>query len=301
MDMLIVGLNVISAEEERFHFGMWAINKSPLMLGSILDSKHLSNASLSTISNQEIIDINQDSLGAQAQLIRRYTEEEWDIWLGNLSGSRKVLGLANWRNETQDISVDLSTLEIESASVRDVWAAKDLGVLSGAQQLSLKGHEMKILVLSDIEASAPLSSTGYHSAAEGSLSGSAQVVSCAQAACQPTHKKVGSIAIGSTVTIGNVTSSTNATKLLAIDFVNYDYAFGTAWQWGDNTRNATISVNGGKEKRWAFPLSGQNWEESGRVQVEVDGFVEGDNNVLVYKGVGTGPWAADLVGFEVLE
>jgi hypothetical protein len=59
-------------------------------------------------------------------------------------------------------------------------------------------------------------------------------------------------------------------------------------------------VNGGKAKRWAFPLSGGNWGESGRLVVEVDGFVQGTENVVTFAGFGNGP-APDLVGFEVLE
>lgn len=84
--------------------------------------------------------------------------------------------------------------------------------------------------------------------------------------------------------------------------MNYDYAFTTAWEWGDNARNATIAVNGAAPKRWAFPLSGGDWEESGRLNVEVDGFVEGANNTVVFGGFGNAAaWAPDFVGFEVLE
>lgn len=301
MDMLIAGLNVLSAEEDRFHFSMWAINKSPLILGSIIDSAYLSEAALATLGNKEIIDINQDSLAEQAQLIRRFSEEEWDIWLGDLSGSRKVLGLANWRNDSQTVSVDMETLGLASADVRDVWAASDLGSRSGVQTFDLKGHEMKILVLSNIQAATPLSSSTYYSAADGTLSGSANVTSCSSSACLPTNKKVGNLDAGSSVTLRNVSASTAGSKILGVDFINYDYAFTTAWEFGDNIRNMTISVNGGKDKRWAFPLSGQNWEESGRLQAEVDGFVEGDGNTVVFKGFGTGSYAPDLVGFEVLE
>jgi hypothetical protein len=57
---------------------MWAINKSPLIIGAALDPKRLSKASLDILSNKEIIAINQDSLAKQAQLVRRNTEDEWD-------------------------------------------------------------------------------------------------------------------------------------------------------------------------------------------------------------------------------
>ncbi|EUC45953.1 carbohydrate-binding module family 35 protein [Bipolaris oryzae ATCC 44560] len=286
MDMLIVGLRALSEEEERFHFGMWAINKSPLIMGAALDPKRLSQSSIDIMTNKEVIAIDQDPLAKPAKLIQRNTESEWDIWLGELSGSRQVLGVANWRNDSQTVEVNLASLGIASAIARDVWAAKDLGVVSGSQTLDLAGHELRLWVLSDVEAAAPLRSGAYHSAADASFSGPAQVVSCAEGACLPTGSKVGYIDRSAGVTFSNVSVASAGKKLLSVDFVNYDYAFTTAWDWGDNARNMTVAVNGKKAKRWAFPLSGGNWEESLGLNIEVDGFTEGGANTVEFRGYG---------------
>jgi hypothetical protein len=101
------------------------------------------------------------------------------------------------------------------------------------------------------------------------------------------------------VTFTNVSAPSTGKKLLGIDFVNYDYAFTTAWDLGDNIRNMTVAVNDGGPRRFAFPLSGGNWEESGQLNVEVDGFVEGAKNTVVFGGFGNS-WAPDLVGFKIL-
>ncbi|PVI00568.1 carbohydrate-binding module family 35 protein [Periconia macrospinosa] len=300
MDMLLVGLNVLSPEEERFHFGMWAINKSPLMIGGILD-RHLSNSSLAILSNKEVIAINQDPLAKQAQLVQRHTEEEFDIWMGELSDSRKVLGIANWRNTSQAVEFDLKNFNISSANKRDVWAAKSTDAISGVQKIDLAGHEMKLWVLSNITSSAEgFAPSGYYEAANGVLKGSASIVSCPIGNCAPVQRKVGNIQQNSNITIKGVSSKTSGKKLVGIDFVNYDYAFSTAWNWGTNTRNATISVNGGRAKRWAFPLSGGNWFETGRLMVEMDGFKEGNGNEVVFGAAGN-TFAPDLVGLELFE
>ena len=302
MDMLIVGLNALSEEEERFHFGMWAINKSPLIIGAAVDPKKLNQHSLDIMSNKEIISINQDPLAKQAQLVRRYTEEEYDIWLGELSGSRQVLGVANWRNDSQSVEINFASLGIDSAEVRDVWAVKNLGVVNGTQKLDLSGHELRLWVISNATAAAPLKSTGYHFAPNATLGGSAKLTPCSSGTCLPAGSKVGNIALGSGATFYNVAASSAGKKTLGVDFVNYDYAFTTAWEWGDNARNATIAVNGRTAKRWAFPLSGGDWEESGRLIIEADGFLEGSNNTVVFGGFGNASsWAPDFVGFEVLE
>jgi hypothetical protein len=279
---------------------MWAINKSPLIMGAALDPKRLSQASMDIMLNKEVIAIDQDPLAKQAKLVQRDTEGEWDIWVGELSGSRQVLGVANWRNDSQTVEVNMASLGIASANARDVWAAKDLGAVSGSQTFNLAGHELRLWVLSDVATAAPLKSGSYYSAADASLSGPAQAVSCAQGACLPTGSKVGYIDRSSGVTFSNVSAASAGKKLMSVDFVNYDYAFTTAWDWGDNTRNMTVAVNGGKAKRWAFPLSGGNWEESLGLNIEVDGFVEGSANTVEFRGYGDG-FGPDLVGFKILE
>lgn len=302
MDMLIVGLNALSEEEEHFHFGMWAINKSPLIIGAAVDPDKLNKHSLDIMSNKEVIAINQDPLAKQAQLVRRYTEEEYDIWLGELSGSRKIVAIANWKNSSQSVEVDLASLGIGSAQVRDVWATKDLGSVQGVQSLDLAGHELRLWLVSDSTAAVPLESTGYHSASNATLSGSARVTTCPSGTCLPLGTKVSNIALGSRITLNGISVSSSGKKAVGVDFVNYDYAFTTAWEYGDNARNATIAVNGGEAKRWAFPLSGGNWQESGRLIIEADGFVQGANNTVVIGGFGTASsWAPDFVGLEVLE
>ncbi|ORY57530.1 glycoside hydrolase superfamily [Pseudomassariella vexata] len=298
MDMLIVGLKALSVEEERFHFGMWAINKSPLIIGARMDAQHTPQESLDILANEVVIAINQDPLGKQAELVRRYTEEEWDIWAGELSGSRKVLGIANWRNDSQTVEVDLSAVGVASAKARDVWAATDLGSIEEIHTVELSGHELKLLVLSDIKASRPLESKGYYSAANASIAGSAEITDCDSGDCLPVGQKIGNIGSGSTVTFSSVNASSAGSKVLGVDFINYDIALDTAWDNGFNIRNMTIAVNGGVSKRWAFPISGGDWFETGRLTIESDGFEKGAENEVVFGNVGDA-WAPDLVGFEL--
>ncbi|KAH8594067.1 alpha-galactosidase precursor [Bisporella sp. PMI_857] len=300
MDMLINGLGALSYEEERFHFSMWAINKSPLILGAKINSASTTKESFDIVKNEEVIAINQDSLASQARLVRRHTVEEWDIWLGELSNSRFVLGVANWKNNSQTVQVDLNAIGIRTADARDVWAKRNLGSVSGVQTINLVGHELKLWTLSNVFASTPLQSAGYYAAAKASLSGSATITTCGSGECLPSGQKVGYIGSGAAVTFSSVSAKSAGTKVLGVDFVQYDIATDSAWGWGDNTRNLTIAVNGGTPKRWAFPISGGDWLESDRLLVEVGGFVQGARNQVVIRNVGSA-WAPDLVGFDVLE
>ncbi|KAI1144403.1 carbohydrate-binding module family 35 protein [Hypoxylon sp. FL0543] len=300
MDMLIVGLNALSLQEEKFHFSMWAINKSPLNIGAPTGPRLTSSASLDVLRNKEVIAINQDSLGMQARLIRRYTEEEWDVWAGELSGSRIVLGIANWKNDSQKVEIDLSAVNVSEAFVRDVWAAEDLGIISGVQEVDLAGHEMRLLVLSDIIApSSQPKPTGYYAAANATLSGNATGVACDARDCAPASSKVSITGQGASAAFTSVAAGSAGKKLVRVDFINHDLALDSAWDWGSNTRNMTVAVNGGTPKRWAFPISGGDWYESDRMFIEVDGFVAGENRVeFAPSGDSAAP---DLVGFELFE
>lgn len=307
MDMLIVGLKALSENEEKFHFGMWAINKSPLVIGAPMDKSITPASSLAILANTEVVALNQDSLAKQAQLVRRYTDEQYDVWLGELSGSRLVLGLANWYNGSQAVTLSLpADLGIASASARDAWAGKDVGTISGSYSTTLAGHELRLLVLSDVVTATGgvQKPAGYYTAAkDATLSGNAAVVTCGSSQCLPAGSKVGNIGQGQSaaaVTFRNVTASSAGTKLLGVDFINYDVALATAWELGDNTRNMTITVNK-NGSRFAFPISGGDWYDTGRLNVYVDGFSSGSNEV-VFTSYGTAQtWAPDLVGFEVFE
>ena len=305
--ILSVGLGGLSHEEERFHFGLWALLKSPLLIGADLIDGVTSAESIAILANKEVIAINQDPLGEAAELILRYTEEEWDLWAGNLTGGRKVVGVANWRNETQVINLDLGrVLGIKLASVRDVWAATDLGVVdyenSGVQSVELAGHQLKILILDNLEPSSKLPSEGYYSVADGDhvrISGTGRLEECSAGSCAPSGSVVRNIGSGVSVNFHDITASSSGKKFVGVDFINYDYAFAGAWGWDTNTRNVTISVNGGKAKRWALPLAGNDWHEAGRVTIELDGFRQGNENNITFATVPGETWGPDLVGMEI--
>ena len=297
-----VGLQKLTDEEERFHFGMWAINKSPLIIG-MPTTGSTPSSSLDILKNEEVIAINQDPLGQPARLLRRYTVEEYDIWAGNLSDNRILVGLANWKGASQSVTIDLaSVLRVSSAAARDVWKAANIGLLSGNYTTTLAAHQLQLLVLSNITSatmSIPQSVGSYNTATTATISGGGTKVTCSNTQCLPSHTKVTNLKGSASITFSGVVARTAGRKLLAIDFCQYDVALGSAWSGGTNTRNMTISVNGGPPKRWAFPISGGNWYESGRLHVEVDGFTAGANNKVVFASFSSqsGP---DVVGFEVL-
>lgn len=124
LDMLEVGNSVLTPDEERTHFSLWSIIKSPLVIGTALndDYTRINEESLAILSNQRVISYNQDSLGVAASFRRRWTEEGYEIWAGNLTDNRMVIALINNKNEARRLVLDLPVVGIQSAGwLVDVW------------------------------------------------------------------------------------------------------------------------------------------------------------------------------------
>ncbi|GAB1309935.1 Alpha-galactosidase [Madurella fahalii] len=96
LDMLYLGSSRLNTNQERLHFGLWAITKSPLVLG--LDLDKISNSTLAIIRNKGLIDINQDPLGKAATTFRPpgaaapVNGKIYPYWAGRLSDGM-VIGL----------------------------------------------------------------------------------------------------------------------------------------------------------------------------------------------------------------
>jgi len=65
--VLEVGNGGMTDAEYVTHFSLWAISKAPLLIGC--DVTKMSAATLATLTNPEVIAINQDRLGAQGKKV----------------------------------------------------------------------------------------------------------------------------------------------------------------------------------------------------------------------------------------
>ena len=54
----------LGVAEGRSHFSMWSVMKAPLLIGT--DVTNMTDATLTTLTNHEVIAVNQDRLGVQA-------------------------------------------------------------------------------------------------------------------------------------------------------------------------------------------------------------------------------------------
>lgn len=133
-DMLIVGYvgwgpnlhpTRLTPDEQYTHISLWSLLSAPLLIGC--DLTKLDDFTLSLLTNDEVIEVNQDPLGYQARRI--VVDGDKQIWVKNMEDGSKAVGLFNLNQfDKQSITVKWSDLGIkEKCTVRDLWRQKDLG------------------------------------------------------------------------------------------------------------------------------------------------------------------------------
>lgn len=146
MDMLEIGRG-LSETEEQTHFGMWCIMSSPLLIGCDLTT--LSEASLRLLKNKELIAINQDPLGLQAQVALRQGAGYVLVKdLQRRQGAKRAVALYNPSDSLLRFSVPLRVLELGGkVQVRDVLKQQSLPAVSGKLVQEVPPHGVWMAVL----------------------------------------------------------------------------------------------------------------------------------------------------------
>jgi alpha-galactosidase len=128
-DMMEVG-NGLNDTEGRAHFSMWAIMAAPLIAGN--DLRSMSAATKATLTNTEVIAVDQDPLGKQGKLVAS-PGTNLQVWSKTLTGTNtRAVALFNRGGSSASITVQWSALGIPAgaATVRDLWSHTDLGMFS---------------------------------------------------------------------------------------------------------------------------------------------------------------------------
>ena len=122
MDMLQVGRGM-TYEEDKTHFTMWCIMNSPLLAGNDLTT--MSDETLSILTNEDVIALNQDPLVYQARRLEDHGDQEvWAKPLASTISGKVGVALLNRSNEETSITLNLKTIGVKASegySVTDLW------------------------------------------------------------------------------------------------------------------------------------------------------------------------------------
>jgi len=145
-DMLEVGNGGMNLEEYRTHLSLWALLAAPLLAGNDLST--MKPETIALLTNKEVIAIDQDPLGKQAD--RVYAEGTEEIWARPLADGSKAVGIFNRFDWPQTIEISFGRLGHRGGvKARDIWAAKDLGALPNHYKVRVPGHGVVLLRVSE--------------------------------------------------------------------------------------------------------------------------------------------------------
>ncbi|RPD81798.1 glycoside hydrolase [Lentinus tigrinus ALCF2SS1-7] len=160
LDMLEVGNGGMNFDEYVTHFSMWALVKSPLILGN--DVTNMSDDTKTIVTNDAIIAVNQDPNGSPATRVwKRSLPDGGDLqlWSGSLVNNQFVFAVLNTgtSNHTEDISlIDVFTDQGKSFgsgtfTLFDLWQkddsgkwGKNIGDFQGSVSVTVGSHQTKV-------------------------------------------------------------------------------------------------------------------------------------------------------------
>jgi hypothetical protein len=131
-------------DEQVTLISFWSLAPSPLMLGMNLPDNDA--WTLSLLTNDEALAINQDALGKPARCLAKANGLE--VWGKELKDGSLAVGLFNRGKKAADVTCLWTDAGLAGKqAVRDVWAHQDLGVFENQITRSVPSHGAILLRL----------------------------------------------------------------------------------------------------------------------------------------------------------
>lgn len=136
----------LTTDEQYSQVSFWALQAAPLILSCNLDE--MDDFTLSLVTNNEVIDIDQDPLGISADKFWLKSNDIRVMYKALFDGSMAV-GIFNTTDSIKDYNLDLKEFHFrKDYKIRDVWRQKDLGEYSDSIKLTINPHGVVLLKLS---------------------------------------------------------------------------------------------------------------------------------------------------------
>jgi alpha-galactosidase len=134
----------LTSDEQYTQMSLWCLLSAPLILGC--DLTKLDPFTVSLLSNDEVIAVDQDPLGKPAVHITG--DYFHDVWMRPLADGSYAVGIFNLAPGDFTVSVSLADLGLTgNYSVRDLWRQKDLGTFGTTFQTDIPGHGVCLIRL----------------------------------------------------------------------------------------------------------------------------------------------------------
>ncbi|HXB45620.1 MAG TPA: hypothetical protein VNV85_16250, partial [Puia sp.] len=150
-DMLVVGKvgwgpslhnTRLSPDEQYAHISLWCLLSSPLLIGC--DMSQLDDFTLSLLTNDEVLAIDQDALGKSARKV--FEKDKIQVWVKDLSDGTKAIGIFNLDDKGAKTTINFSDIKTPMVvSLRDVWRQENIGNFKNSFTASVPPHGVVLL------------------------------------------------------------------------------------------------------------------------------------------------------------
>ena len=156
-DMMEVG-NSMSVNEDRAHFSIWAMLAAPLIAGN--DLRVMTEEAKKTLTNKDIIAINQDKLGVQA--FKYKVDHELEYWFKPLADKSWAMMILNRGEKAQKVTFDWKKEDVVDPDfpvvgnkyktnfinsryqITDLWKKQSLGITDKALSVEVPSHAVVV-------------------------------------------------------------------------------------------------------------------------------------------------------------
>ncbi len=127
----------LSPNEQYTHVSLWCLLAAPLIFSG--DITRLDEFTLSLLTNDEIIEVDQDPLGKPGYRVTKTGENE--VWMKPLEDGSIAVGLFNRGENESKVTAFWNNLHISGKQrVRDLWRQKDVGKFNDKYSAKVKRH-----------------------------------------------------------------------------------------------------------------------------------------------------------------
>jgi alpha-galactosidase len=138
----------LTPDEQYTHVSLWCLWSAPLLLGCPIEK--LDAFTLSLLTNDEVLAVNQDALGIQAGKVAEAGFGE--VLAKKLADGGLAVGLFNKGPMAGEVAVTWSALGVTGRrGVRDLWRQKDLGVFEDRFAAQVPAHGVVLVRVIPIE------------------------------------------------------------------------------------------------------------------------------------------------------
>jgi alpha-galactosidase len=175
-DMLVVGMvgwgpklhpSNLTPDEQYTHISLWCLLSAPLLIGC--DLEKLDDFTLSLLTNDEVLAIDQDALATSAKLVSEQGEKvtikrpdkpddkgfsmtSGQVWAKKLEDGATAVGLFNFGNEPMKVAAEFNDVGVSGKqTARDLWPQKDLGEIDGRFEATIPPHGCRLIKLAPVK------------------------------------------------------------------------------------------------------------------------------------------------------